>query len=82
LRFHRPGRAALNEIAKTVITVRDDTHSSVSLHALLQKIAIEKALARSRIGGDERETRPKLSVALDSTRRYLELGSGASRGIG
>jgi len=73
LRFHRPGRAALNEIAETVITVRDDTHDSISLHALLQKKAIEETLGPSRIGRDKYETRPKLSIALDSTRRYLEL---------
>src|SRR5882672_1813621 len=73
LRFHRPGRAALNEIAETVITVRDDTHDSISLHALLQKESIKGTVGPSRIGRDKHETRPKLSIALDSTRRYLEL---------
>jgi hypothetical protein len=73
LRFHGPGRAALNEMAETAITVRDDTHDSISLHALLQKEAIEETLGPSRIGRDKHETRPKLFIALDSTRRYLEL---------
>ena len=73
LRFHRPGRAALYEIAETVITVRDDTHDSISLHALLQKEAIEEPLGPARIGRDKHESRRKLSIALDSTRRYLEL---------
>jgi hypothetical protein len=68
-----PGRAALNEIAETVITVRDHTHDSISLHALLQEEAIEETLGPARIGRDKRETRPKLSIALDSTRRYLKL---------
>jgi hypothetical protein len=73
LRFHRPGRGALNEIAETVITVRDDTHDSISLHALLQKEPIEETIGPSRFGRDKHETSPKLFVALDSTRRYLEL---------
>jgi hypothetical protein len=29
LRFHRLGRAPLNEIAETVIIVRDDTHDRI-----------------------------------------------------
>jgi hypothetical protein len=73
LRFHRPGRAALNEIAKSVITVRDDTHDSISLHALLQKEAIEETISPSRFGRYKHETRPKLPIALDPARRYLEL---------
>jgi hypothetical protein len=73
LRFHRPGRAALNEIAKTVITVRDDTHDGISPHALLEKEAIEETISPSRFGRYKHETRPKLSIALDPARRYLEL---------
>jgi hypothetical protein len=48
LRFHRPGRPALNEVAETVITVRDDTHDSISLDALLQKESIKETLGPSR----------------------------------
>ena len=63
----------MNEIAETVIAIRDDAHDSISLHALLQKEAIEETLAPSRFGRDKHKTRPKLSIALDSTGRYLEL---------
>src|SRR5271167_4483438 len=73
LRFHGPRRTALNEIAETVIAIRDDAHNSISLHALLQKEAIEEALGPTRIRRDKHETRPELSIALDATRRYLEL---------
>jgi hypothetical protein len=72
-RFHRPGRAALNEIVETVIAVRDDTHDGISLHALLQKEAIEETISPSRFGRYKHETRPKLSIAFDPARRYLEL---------
>ena len=40
---------------------------------MLQKEAVEETLGPSRIGRDKYEARPKLSIALDSTRRYLEL---------
>jgi hypothetical protein len=73
LRFHRPERAALNEIPKTVITVRDDTHDGISPHALLEKEAIEETISPPRFGRYKRETRPKLPIALDSPRSYLEL---------
>jgi hypothetical protein len=42
LGFHGPRRTALNEIAQTVITVCDNTHDGISLHALLQKEAVEE----------------------------------------
>jgi hypothetical protein len=45
----------------------------ISPHALLQKETIEEAISPSRFGRYEHETRAKLSVTLDSTRRYLEL---------
>src|SRR5580700_1639097 len=73
LRFHRSGRAPLNEIAQTVITVSDDTHDSISLHALLQKEPIKEAFGPSRMGRDKDEARPELSVALDPAGSYLEL---------
>jgi hypothetical protein len=40
---------------------------------LLQKETIEETLRPSRIGRDKHEASPQLSIALDSTRRYLEL---------
>jgi hypothetical protein len=73
LRLHGPRRAALNEIAETIVTVRNDTHDGISLHALLQKETIEETLGPSRIGRDKHEASTQLSIALDSTRRYLEL---------
>jgi hypothetical protein len=73
LRFHRPGRTALNEIAKTVITVCDDTHDGISFHALLQKEAVEETVGPTWIRRNEDKTRTKLSITFDSARRYLEL---------
>jgi hypothetical protein len=63
----------LNEIAEAVITVRDDTHGSISFHALLQKEAVKETVGPAWIRRDEDETRAKLSITLDPTRRYLEL---------
>jgi len=73
LRFHRPGRTPLNEIAKTIITVRNDTHDGISSHALLEKEAVEEIISPSRLGRYKNETRPKPSIALDSPCCYLEL---------
>src|SRR5271168_2342873 len=73
LRIHRPRRTALNEIAKAVITVRDDTHGSILFHALLQKETVEETVGPTWIRRHEDETRTKLSITFDAARRYLEL---------
>jgi hypothetical protein len=78
LRFHRPGRAALNEIAETVITVRDDTHDRISLHALLHQEAVEETIGPTWIRRDKDETRAELSIALYATRCYLCVASATS----
>jgi hypothetical protein len=58
---------------KAVVTVRDDTHDGISPHALLEKKAIEETISPSRFGRYKHETRPKLSIALDSPCSFLEL---------
>jgi hypothetical protein len=63
----------LNEIAQPIITVRDHTHYSISLHALLQKEAVEEAVGPAWSRGDKYEARTKFSVTLNPDRRYLEL---------
>ena len=73
LGFHGPRRATLNGVAQTIIAVCDDTHDSISLHALLKKEAIEEAFGPPRIRRHKGEARPEISIALDPARRYLEL---------
>jgi hypothetical protein len=48
LRVHRSGRAALNKITKTVITIRDYPRDGISPHALLQQKTIEYDISPSR----------------------------------
>jgi hypothetical protein len=73
LRFHRPRRAALDEIAETVIAVGDYAHDRISLHALLQKEAVEETVGPTRVRRDKDETSAELSITLDPARGYLEL---------
>ena len=66
-------RAALNEIAETVIAVGDYAHDRISLHALLQKEAVEETVGPTWVRRDKDETSAELSITLDPARGYLEL---------
>jgi hypothetical protein len=69
---------AATRTPQTVIIVCDNTHDGISLHALLQKEAVEEIGGSAWIGRHKDETRAELSIALYATRRYLELARKAN----